>query len=106
MHVQDGWRQAVTLREFLAARGFPMDAAAILAGVNIATISRVASGKSRATPHTVLRLAKGFGMSARRMQAMCDASWDAAHGGGAAGAAGEVGPPSAVRLRAAAAAGL
>lgn len=92
----------MTLREFLTERGFPMDAAAIVAGVDLATISRVANGKSRARPQTVLRLAKGFGMSARRMQAMCDASWTAAHDDTGTD---EGRPRAARRLRAAAATG-
>ncbi len=69
----------MTLREFLRERGIPMDAVAILADVDVSTISRIASGKTRARPQTVLRLAKAFGMSARRMQGMCSESWDAAH---------------------------
>lgn len=82
----------MTLREFLAERGFPMDAAAILAGVDIATISRVANGKNQARPQTVLRLARGFGMSARRMQAMCDESWQAGHADIRTGKAVAAGP--------------
>lgn len=69
----------MTLRKFLAERGIPMDAAAILGGVDTATISRVAAGKSRPRPQTVVRLTRAFGVSARRMQSMCSASWDAAH---------------------------
>jgi plasmid maintenance system antidote protein VapI len=68
----------MTLREFLRARGIRMDAAGIMAGVDTATISRVANGKTQARPETVLRLARAFGMSARRMQAMCDASRESA----------------------------
>jgi transcriptional regulator with XRE-family HTH domain len=69
----------LTLREFLTERGIPMDAAAILGGVDTATISRVAAGKSRPRPQTVVRLARAFGVSARRMQSICSASWEAAH---------------------------
>lgn len=64
----------MTLKEFLKVRGIPMDAAALMAGVDKGTISRIANGKSQARPDTVLRLAKAFGMSARRAQAMCDAA--------------------------------
>jgi hypothetical protein len=38
-------------------------------------------GKSRARPHTVLRLSRAFDMSARRMQGMCSESWATAHPG-------------------------
>ncbi len=68
----------MTLREFLKSRGIPMDAAALMAGVDKGTICRIANGKSQPRPETVLRLAKAFGMSARRAQAMCDASREAA----------------------------
>jgi transcriptional regulator with XRE-family HTH domain len=69
----------LTLREFLAKRDITMDAAAVLGGIDTATISRVAAGKSRPRPQTVVRLARAFGVSARRMQSICSASWDAAH---------------------------
>lgn len=68
----------MTLREFLQVRAIPMDAAAIMAGVDKGTICRIANGKSQARPETVLRLARAFGMSARRAQAMCDASRESA----------------------------
>lgn len=55
-----------------------MDAAAVLAGVSTSTISRICSGTEKARPKTVTALAKALGISARRMQAMCDASY-AAH---------------------------
>lgn len=71
----------MTLREFLGARGVRMDAAGLLAGLDGSTISKIASGKSRARPQTVVRLATSLGVSARRMQAMCDASWKAANPG-------------------------
>lgn len=69
----------MTLRDFLANRGVTMDAAAILGDVDTATISRIAAGKSQPRPQTIVRLAKAFGVSARRMQMICSASWDAAH---------------------------
>lgn len=68
----------MTLREFLQERGIRMDAAAIMAGVDKATICRIANGKSQPRPETILRLARAFGMSARRMEALCAASRDAA----------------------------
>lgn len=51
-----------------------MDALAMLGGVDISTISRIESGKQKASPETVVRLAVALGISARRMKALCDAS--------------------------------
>ena len=69
----------MTLKQLLADRNLRLDAAGILAGVNKATISRIANGKTRARPETVVRLARALGISARRMQLICDASWAAAN---------------------------
>jgi plasmid maintenance system antidote protein VapI len=67
------------LRDFLSERSIRMDAAALLADVDASTISKIAAGKARARPKTVIRLATALGVSARRMQAKCDASWAAAN---------------------------
>jgi transcriptional regulator with XRE-family HTH domain len=69
------------LREVLARRGISNEAAAILAGVDPATISRIMNGHVRPRPATVVRLARALGISAKRMQAMCDAIWASAHEG-------------------------
>jgi transcriptional regulator with XRE-family HTH domain len=69
----------MTLRELMAERHIRLDGAAILSGKDKATISRIAAGKSRAQPETVVALARGLGISARRMQAICDESWRVAH---------------------------
>jgi transcriptional regulator with XRE-family HTH domain len=69
----------MTLRELLAERGLRFDAVGLLAGKDKATISRIAGGKAKAQPETVVRLAKALGISARRMQGICDESWAAAH---------------------------
>jgi transcriptional regulator with XRE-family HTH domain len=69
----------MTLRDLLNERGVRMDAAGLLAGKDKATISRIASGKTRAQPGTIVALARALGVSARRMQAVCDESWEAAH---------------------------
>jgi len=69
----------VTLRDFLGEREIRMDAAGLLAGVDGSTISKIANGRSRARPKTVVRLATALGVSARRMQAMCDESWAVAN---------------------------
>jgi plasmid maintenance system antidote protein VapI len=69
----------MTLREFLTSRDVTQDAAALLGGVDPSTISRICAGQVHARPATVVKLAKAFGVSARRMQAMCEAQWLAAH---------------------------
>jgi transcriptional regulator with XRE-family HTH domain len=68
-----------TLRELLAQRGLSLDAAAVLAGVDTSTISRIVNGRNRARPETIVRLSRGLGISARRGQGICEASWRAAH---------------------------
>jgi plasmid maintenance system antidote protein VapI len=69
----------MTLREFLNCRDVTLDAAGLLAGVDASTISRICSGQVRARPTTVVKLAKALGVSARRMSAMCDSCYLAAH---------------------------
>lgn len=64
-----------TLRELLSRRGLTMDAASVLGGVDTATISRVCSGQARATPQTIVRLARGLGIGAREMARLCDQAW-------------------------------
>jgi transcriptional regulator with XRE-family HTH domain len=63
----------VTLKELLAQRDLRYDAVAMIAGVDKATISRIANGQVRARPETVVRLARALGISARRMEAICAA---------------------------------
>lgn len=50
-----------------------MDAAAMLANVDPSTISRIESGKQRASNETVVRLSVALGIGARRMRTICDA---------------------------------
>lgn len=64
-----------TLHELLTSRGLNMISAGVLAGVDAATISRICSGQARATPQTVVRLARALGVSARRMARLCDQAW-------------------------------
>ena len=67
------------LRTFLASRDITQDAAGLLAGVDGSTISRICAGQVQARPRTVVKLAKALGVSARRMQDMCEAHWLASH---------------------------
>lgn len=70
---------AETLRELLTSRDIAQDAAGLLAGVDGSTISRICAGQVRARPKTVVKLAKALGVAPRRMQAMCEAHYAAAH---------------------------
>ena len=67
------------LRTFLSGRGISQDAAGVLAGVDASTISRICAGQVQARPTTVVKPAKALGVSAKRMQAMCEAHWLGAH---------------------------
>jgi len=61
-----------TLGDLLTERGISHPAAAVLAGVDTATIWRMVNGKLTPKPATVVKLAKALGVDAKRMQAMCD----------------------------------
>jgi transcriptional regulator with XRE-family HTH domain len=58
------------LRDLLRERGLTFDAAAVLAGVETSTISRWVNGQMGAKPENIVRLARGLGISAKRLQAM------------------------------------
>ncbi len=73
-------QQQQTLRDLLTERNIRMDAAATLAEVSVSTISRICSGTEKARPATVVRLAQALGVSARRMQDLCDATSVAGRG--------------------------
>lgn len=64
----------MTLRELRKARNLSMEAIGVLGGVDTSTISRIETGKQRASNETVVRLAMALGVSAKRMRAICDAS--------------------------------
>ena len=70
-------RDIETVGELRVRRGLTMDALGVLAGVDTATISRICSGQARATPQTIVRLARALGVNARRMERLCDAAWRA-----------------------------
>lgn len=61
-------------REYLASEGLPFEAAALAGKVNVATISRICSGQQVPRPITIVKLARGLGVSPRRMQQMVEAS--------------------------------
>jgi transcriptional regulator with XRE-family HTH domain len=60
----------MTLREFRKARGLSLEEVAYLAGVDIATVSRVERGLSQPRPWTAIRLARALGTSPSRVRAM------------------------------------
>lgn len=61
-------------REYLRSEGLPMEAAAIAGKVNVATVSRICNGQQVPRPITVVKLARGLGVSPVRMKQMIDAS--------------------------------
>jgi transcriptional regulator with XRE-family HTH domain len=64
----------VGLREFRKERSLSLEAVSVLAGIDIATLSRVERGLQRPRPDTVVRLARGLGVAARRMQTILEES--------------------------------
>ena len=56
------------LRRLRLARGLTLDAVAVLAGVDPATVSRMERGLDEPRPETIVRLARGLGIGARRMR--------------------------------------
>ena len=61
-------------REYLTSEGLPMEAAAVAGGVNVATVSRICSGQQAPRPITIVKLARGLGVSPKRMEQMVEAS--------------------------------
>jgi transcriptional regulator with XRE-family HTH domain len=61
------------LRDLFRERGLTFDAVAVLAGVETSTVSRWVNGQMGATPEAIVRLARGLGISAKRLQAMIPA---------------------------------
>jgi len=69
------------LGDLLRDRGLTQEAAAVLGQVETSTISRMVRGQSKARPQTIVTLARALGISAKRLEAMANAAWDAAHSG-------------------------
>lgn len=67
------------LSDLLSDRGLTYEAAAVLGQVETSTISRIVRGQSRARPQTIVTLARALGISAKRLEAMTNAAWNAAH---------------------------
>lgn len=58
------------LRELRLSRGLSLEALGYLAGIDQATISRIERGLTEPRRDTVVRLARGLGISAKRMAAI------------------------------------
>ena len=67
------------LRELMAKRGLTQASVAVLGETDPATVSLILNGKTHARPTTIVKLARGLGVSAKRMQGMCEAHWLDAH---------------------------
>jgi len=59
-----------SLRELRAARQLTLEAVSVLADVDIGTISRLERGLTEARADTIVKLARGLGISARRMRSI------------------------------------
>lgn len=68
-----------TLGELLDERRFPLDAAALLAGVDPSAVSRWRSGDARPRATSLIRLAQGLGISVTRMRKIIDRTVHEAH---------------------------
>ena len=64
------------LRDLLGKRGVSVEGAAKVARVSQDAMGRICSGAESAHPKAVTFLAQGLGVSARRMQALCDAAYE------------------------------
>ncbi|MGI8427374.1 MAG: helix-turn-helix domain-containing protein [Actinomycetota bacterium] len=67
-----------TLRDLRKDRGLTIEAVALIAGVDKATISRVERGLTSAQSATVVKLAKGLGLSVGRLVAILKNTGEAA----------------------------
>lgn len=64
----------MTLREHRLRRGLSLEATAYLSGVHESTVSRVERHKVDPDPDTVVKLAKGYGVTVRRFHELFAAS--------------------------------
>lgn len=71
-------RKAATLDDLLEQRQWPLDAFALVVGIDKGTASRIRAGKTRPRATTVIRMAQAFGISVTRMRLLLDATWEAA----------------------------
>jgi transcriptional regulator with XRE-family HTH domain len=58
----------MTLREHRLRRGLTLEATAYIAGVHESTVSRVENAKVEPDPETVVKLARGYGVSVKKFR--------------------------------------
>lgn len=73
---------ASSLRDLIRDRGLSFDAVAVMSDLDTSAVSRVVNGKRQARPETIVKLARGLGVSAKRIKLMADAAYQAAHSDG------------------------
>jgi transcriptional regulator with XRE-family HTH domain len=66
------------LRDLRRARGLTLEAVSVLSGIDVATVSRIERGQVEPRPDTIVKLARGLGMSAKRVQRLVATDDDAA----------------------------
>ena len=71
---QSGRRLPANLRLLRRQRDLTLEAVAAVADVDAATVSRIERGIVRPQPETVVRLARGLGISVGRMAKMIEAT--------------------------------
>jgi transcriptional regulator with XRE-family HTH domain len=64
----------MTLREHRLRRGLTLEAQGYIAGVHESTVSRVERGLVDPDPETVVKLARGYGVTVRRFRELQGAS--------------------------------
>lgn len=70
-----------SLRDLIRDRGLSFDAVAVMSGLDTSAVSRIVNGKRQARPETIVKLARGLGVSAKRLKLMAEAAYRAAHSG-------------------------
>lgn len=71
-----------TFKELRQDRGLTIEAVALIAGVDKATISRIERGLSSAQSGTVVKLAKGLGLSVGRLVLLLKNTGETTNGAG------------------------
>ena len=70
---------ASTLRDLIRERGLSFEAVAVMSDIDTSAVSRIVNGKRQARPATIVKLARGLGVSAKRLKLMADAAYQAAN---------------------------
>ena len=63
-------KEPVDLRTYRKSRGLSQEAVGFLAGRDNGLISKIERGLVEASPETIVRIARGLGISIKRLQAM------------------------------------